>query len=193
MSGAPVLSCPKCKRAVGALDWFDANGCRCLFCREDFRFVPFPALTKTADVAKPQAVVVADDSTCFFHAENQAEKVCDSCGRFLCSVCSVPFAGNILCPTCISTKKKTDEKIITERPLYDLLALILVIGPLVPVISFFLTAISAPWALAIVITKWKKPRSLVWPGRTLLIIAGLLALIEIGAWAFIILKGILKP
>ena len=46
------MPCPACKRSYEALDWIDANQCRCLKCREDFDFFPFPAL-----VAAPEGVV----------------------------------------------------------------------------------------------------------------------------------------
>jgi hypothetical protein len=182
MIRASALPCPTCKRSFEAIDWIDANHCRCRKCEADFDFFPFPALVATRDVVKPQAVAVAEDSTCFFHAENQAEKLCDSCGRFLCAVCAVPFASKTLCPGCIAASKNEDVQFVASRSLPGGAALALV---LLPMLIWPFTLLTAPIALYIAITGWKKPRSLVRPGRGKIVVAGILALIQIGGWVFI--------
>ena len=185
MTRGPALPCPACKRSYEAIDWIDANQCRCLKCREDFDFFPFPALVAAPEVARPQAVAVADDSTCFFHGENQAEKVCDSCGRFLCAVCAVPFTGKTLCPNCIANSKKADVQLVASRSLPGSLALVLVLMPMVTIVFWWATLVTSPIALYIAITGWKKPRSLVQPGRWKLIVAGIIALLQVGGWIFL--------
>lgn len=177
-----ALPCPSCKRSYEALDWIDANHCRCLKCQEDFDFFPFPALVATKEVVKPQAVAVAEDSTCFFHVENQAEKVCDSCGRFLCVVCAVPFGGKTLCPNCIANSKKEDAGLVGSRTIPGGAALMLA---LLPMVLWPVTLLTAPAALYLAITGWKKPQSLVKPGRWKLIVAGLIALMQTGGWIFL--------
>ena len=129
MFRGPVLPCPACKRSYEAIDWIDANHCRCLKCQEDFEFFPFPALTAKAEVARPQAVALSEDSTCFFHAENQAEKVCDDCGRFLCAVCAVPFGGKVVCSSCIAKAKNAEVGLIASRVLPGGRALMLAVVP----------------------------------------------------------------
>jgi hypothetical protein len=182
MTRGTALPCPSCKRSYEALDWIDANHCRCLKCEADFDFFPFPALVATREVVKPQAVAVAEDSTCFFHADNQAEKLCDSCGRFLCAVCAVPFTGKTLCPPCIAVSKKEDVQFISSRPLPGGTALALA---LLPMLLWPLTVLTAPAALFVAITGWKKPRSLVQPGRGKIVVAGLIALLQIGIWVVV--------
>jgi hypothetical protein len=179
MTRSPALPCPSCKRARDALSWIDSNHCRCTQCFTDFDFFPFPALVATADVVKPQAIAVAEDSTCFFHASNQAEKLCDDCGRFLCAVCAIPFAGRTQCPSCIATSKKVDVQLVSSRPLPGGLALGLA---LLPILIWPLTLLTAPAALYVAITGWKKPRSLVSPGRGKIVVAGLIALVQVGIW-----------
>ena len=70
---------------------------------------------------------------------------------------------------------------MSGRVLYDGLALAVAVLPL---LMWFLTCITAPIALGIVIVGWRKPGSLVQGSRTKLVIAGVIALIEIGAWIF---------
>jgi hypothetical protein len=182
MKQGPALPCPACKRSYHSMDWIDANRCRCLKCQDDFEFFPFPALTAAAEVARPQAVAVEEDSTCFFHAENQAEKVCDDCGRFLCAVCAVPFAGKMVCASCIAKARDADVGLIASRVIPGGRALMLAV---VPVFVWPVTLLTAPVALYLAITGWKKPQSLVAPGRWKLVIAGLIALVQLGAWGFL--------
>lgn len=193
MTRGPALSCPACERSHEAIDWIDANHCRCLRCQEDFDFFPFPALVARTEVAKPQAVAVAEDSTCFFHVENQAEKVCDGCGRFLCAVCAVPFAGKTKCPNCIANSKKDDTRLVASRVVPGGAALMMAVLPLVVWPFTFLTFLTSPVALYLSIAGWKKPQSVVSPGRWKLVVAGLLALAQIGAWIFIVITVWLAP
>jgi hypothetical protein len=51
-----------------------------------------------------------------------------------------------------------------------------------PLLIWPVTLVTAPLALCIVYSGWRKPQSLVQPGRTKLIVAGIIALIEIGVW-----------
>jgi hypothetical protein len=126
--------------------------------------------------------VLSAESVCFFHAENRAEAICDGCGRLLCPVCAVPFAGQKLCPTCIATGKATGAPaMIRDRMLWDGTAFALA---LVPILVWPFTLITAPAALGVVIYGWNKPGSLVrGPSRWRFIVAGILALAQIGGWA----------
>jgi hypothetical protein len=131
-------------------------------------------------MATPRAISVAEDSTCFFHVSNQAEKICEGCGRFLCAVCAVPFGGRTLCPTCIAAGKKDGSTALPERALPGGIAMAFALGP---ILIWPVTLLTAPIALGMVITGWKKNGSLVRPGRKMLIAAGVLALLQIVGWA----------
>lgn len=181
MTVGPPLPCPRCRRTLEAVSWRDAHGGRCWRCQEDFGFTGFPALAATPPRVVPQAVLVAEHATCFYHSTNQAEVVCETCGRFLCAVCAVEFMGRRRCPTCIETAKREDAQAVSGRVLYDGIALAVAVLPL---LVWFVTCITAPIALCIVIAGWRKPRSLVQGSRTKLMIAGVIALLETGAWVF---------
>jgi hypothetical protein len=128
--------------------------------------------------------VLAADSVCFFHAENRAEAICEGCGRLLCPVCAVPFAGQKLCPACIAAGMTSGSAVLLrDRVLWDGIALTVA---LVPLLIWPFTLITAPAALGIVIYAWKKPCSLVrGPSRARFVIAALFALGEIAAWVTI--------
>ena len=180
------LPCPKCGRLLDpALAWHDEETGACRECRTHFDFVGFPALRERHVGAVPKAVVLTEHATCYHHAENQAEAICEGCGRFLCSVCAIRFAGRLLCPGCIQAATKTDANSIGSRVLYEGIALALA---LLPLLVWPTSLVTAPRALATVIYGWRKPRSLVEGGRAKLVVAGLLAVLEIAGWVVLFLS-----
>jgi hypothetical protein len=184
MISGPALPCPKCKRVLDPLSWHSVNSGMCRACGVDFEFIGFPALTAARVRVVPKDVLVAEHATCFYHAENQAEAMCESCGRFLCAVCAVEFTGRVLCPGCIAGMKSTNAQAVNKRILFDGIAFSLAFLPL---FVWPFTAVSAPVALGFVIVGWRKPPSLVRRGRVKLVVAGVLALAQIAGWVFFLL------
>ena len=191
MMPGPALPCPRCQRVLGPESWIDATSGVCHWCKTEYEFLAFPGLTAKRAPVAPQAAVLAADSVCYFHAGNRAETICEGCGRLLCAVCTVPFAGHKLCPACIAATRKSGATAVTRsRVLLDGIALALAGLPLV---VFPLTALTAPLALGLVVFGWNKPGSLVrGRGRVRFIIAGILALIEIAGWVIFLLFWWLK-
>lgn len=192
MTTGPALPCPRCKRVLEPNSWRDGTGGTCWRCRAEFDFFPFPALTAARARIAPQAAAVTEDSACFFHAENRAAAVCEDCGRMLCVVCTIGFAGRKICPACISTAKDSDAApAVRQRTLYDGIAMSLA---LLPLLLWPLTLATAPVALGFVIHGWKKPGSLVrGTSRARLIVAGVFALLEIAAWVTLGVYFWMKP
>jgi len=190
MTQAAALTCPECKRGAGAsLTWHDEARGSCLVCRTDLEVAAFPALTRERAVAKPHAVVVSDDATCFFHAQNQADKVCDGCGRFVCVVCAIPFTGGTFCPTCVSARRTKDIG-IPNRLLLSSIALCLAV---LPILVWPTTVITAPLALGLVVYGWRKPGSLVHGrGYVKFVLAALISLAQIGGWLFLLVSVLMK-
>ena len=161
----------------------------CRYCKTSFEFRPFPALH--APRAKVAArVAITDDAVCFFHADNTADAVCESCGRFLCTVCAIRFTGKKLCPSCIALAKNTETKAIDSRILYGGIALSTAV---VPLFLWPFTVITAPVALCFAIIGWRRPGSLVGKSRVRLIIAGSLAILQIGAWLLLLVNVLFHP
>ena len=181
ISGA-ALSCPKCRRELPAVE-LDAGACSCGGCGSAYVFVGFPARRATRSVVRARNVAEGEEASCFFHAENQAEAVCDGCGRYLCAVCSIPMGGRTLCPSCIAAQKDTGEQVIKSRMLYDSLALTLAV---LPMIIWPFTVVTGPIALGMVIYGWRKPGSLVRGRRWRMIVAAIIAVVQISVWLFIL-------
>src|SRR4051812_25001364 len=158
MTYGPALPCPNCQRVLEPSSWHNATTGYCRQCGTDFEFAGFPVLNAAKrDRIAPKAVLVAEHATCFFHGENQAESICDSCGRFLCLVCGVDFNQQKLCPPCIASAQNTQDGALAHRSVFGSFALMLVLAPLAifPLIAF--TAITAPAALGVVCYAWRKP------------------------------------
>lgn len=192
MTTGPALPCPRCQRVLEPAAWHDASSGTCRRCQAEFDFFAFPALTAQRARIAPQAAVVTEDSVCFFHAENRAEAVCDDCGRILCAVCTINFAGRRVCPSCIAGAKTSGAgPAVQQRTLYDGLAVSLA---LLPLLVWPVTLLTAPVALGYTIYGWRKPGSLVrGPSRTRFIVAGVFALLQIGGWVTLGVVVWLKP
>lgn len=182
MVAGPALPCPKCRKPLEAISWHDAERGSCWSCKKDFEFESFAALTIDRPKAVPQAVLVAEHATCFYHGENQAETVCEGCGRFVCAVCAVDFGGRRICPPCIAAARETDARAVSQRTLFDGIALALAV---LPILFWPLTLATAPAALGVAVIGWRKPRSLVAPRRTKLVVAGVLALAQVVGWILV--------
>lgn len=172
--------CPKCKAPLSGLDGgLETGEGRCGACATPIEFTLFPARRRAKPVARA-ARSVEGDSTCYFHPANQAAVICDGCGRYLCTVCELPGdAGARLCPPCVSSARKKTVQKADEIVVYDQMALTMA---LLPVLIWPITLVAAPLALGLVIYGWRKPRSLIRPGRWRFVVAGLVALLQIGGW-----------
>jgi hypothetical protein len=169
--------CPKCKVPLAGIG--DEGAGVCDSCATALQFVLFPARRRTKPVARA-ARSIDGDATCFFHAQNQAAAVCEDCGRYVCVVCEIPGdGGRRLCPPCVSAGRKKTVTKVDEVVTYDSIALSLA---LLPVLMWPFTLVTAPAALCIAIFAWKKPRSLVRPGSARLVVAMILAALEICGW-----------
>ncbi|MDO8544318.1 MAG: hypothetical protein Q7S40_28085 [Opitutaceae bacterium] len=182
MTPGSALACPNCKRVLETHAWHDATAGTCRRCNTDFEFIAFPALTARAAHVAAQAAGLDGDSVCYFHAQNRAESICEECGRLLCPVCVIAFAGKKMCPTCVAATRASEAaNVVGYRTLFDGIALT-VAG--LPLLIWPVTLVTAPVALGVVIYGWNKPGSLVRRRtRVRLVIAAVLALLQIAGWA----------
>jgi len=181
MSAAPVIYSPCCRRP---LDLSQAGEAFCFACHTKYTLVEFPALRATRVVTHARAAdTAANDATCFFHAQNQAAAICQSCGRFLCPVCAINYGGRTLCPACIAAGKTTPAQTAPSQWNPDGIALLLAT---VPILIWPFTLITAPAALIVLALNWKKQmhtpvRRVRWQRW----VAGALALIQVALWTLL--------
>lgn len=179
-----VLTCSRCHRPLPELD--TAGWRACQSCGAVVRTVVFPALFRERKVGQSgEGIESEGESSCFFHPNKKAVVPCDSCGRFLCSLCDLEMRGQHLCPQCLETgaKKGKLRNLDNHRLLYDSLALALATWPL---LIFYFTLFTAPAALYVAIRYWNAPTSLL-PRRThlRLAVAMALSLLQLGGWVLL--------
>ena len=179
------LACPKCHRTVPDVYWQGVDVVRCPACEGEFEQLRFPALSAARRVDRA-ADLAAGEANCYFHAQNRAEVACDGCGRYLCAVCEVPFAGQRLCPSCLESRAERRKLPENHRVLYSQIALGLAV---VPILFWPLTLMAAPAALAFCVYGWNKPESILRPRRRWrFVVAGVFAIMEMGGWLFLLGK-----
>ncbi|MDX2186139.1 MAG: hypothetical protein SFV32_04330 [Opitutaceae bacterium] len=187
-ASAETLPCPKCNRGRDALTFADDGSGQCRYCFTRVDILTFPAFEAARSVTRPRAVSV-DSATCFYHGSNQAESICDDCGRFVCGVCGIPSGTSVLCPKCISQRQESDKAHIPSRFIYGGAVARLA---LLPLLMWPLTLVTAPTAVVLAIIGWRKPGSIVGGGRASLAVGGLIALVQCVLWGILIFNLVLQ-
>jgi hypothetical protein len=180
------LACSRCNTPIPPGDW-NREHAFCSSCRAPLQALVFPAFFSQPGTASTGALVLeAGEASCFYHPLKRAVVPCDRCGRFLCSLCQVEFLGQNWCPRCIQAGSEKGQlaQLDPSRTLYDNLALMLAI---LPVLLVFTTIITAPITLYVVARYWRAPSSILPRTKIRFYIAALLATIQIGAWIWLVL------
>lgn len=204
-NGAPpagqVMRCPKCSLSLESSYFTPGGWVDCPACRSQLSMTFFPALTHPPDSVTTASGerAIEGEAVCFFHSDKRATVSCAKCGRFLCTLCDVPFAGKHLCPTCLDSAKLPE--LLSRRLVWGHLAMLLGLGPfagtLICPFFWFLfqvaTFFCGPAAIFVAIWGWNKPPSLVHGHRHGMAVAGIIGgLLQIGVlvgFGWLIAKG----
>jgi hypothetical protein len=157
----------------------------CRSCDTKVKIYALPALYLPIGDSVETREAEMGTAACFYHETKQAEHVCDSCGRFLCGLCSLPLGNEMLCTSCLELKRENSEgseHLIPRQTRHDKLALGLSI---LPALLFYPALITAPITLYIAIRYWRPRGILIRGWRIRMVIAILLALSEIAFFIFI--------
>lgn len=176
------LTCSKC----GAL-WPEAERNRaeltpCASCGVPGLVWVFPAHYRGLQPGQTgEDLLAPSESGCYHHPTKRAVVSCDGCGRFLCALCQCELHGQNLCPSCLESgqRKGRLRTLQNHRNLYDNQALSLA---LLPMLLFYVTIITAPAALWLVVRHWNSPGSLLPRTRIRFVLALLLASLQILGW-----------
>ncbi len=135
-----------------------------------------------------EAVLTETESNCFYHSDKKASAICDACGRFLCALCDIDFAGRHLCPTCLETgeKKEKLDTLKRECTRHDVIALTLAVVPMF--LFMFPTMFTAPVTVYYVVRYWKEPRIVPY-NRWRFLVALIIAVLQILFWVEVALSG----
>ncbi len=182
---ADAIVCAACSMPVPREFWNREEGVRCRGCGQNVRVTVFPAIDLHPIGAAPEALQVETESSCFYHPQSRAARVCDECGRFLCALCDLEVEGRHICPRCFESGVSTHkiQTVEQRRIMYDNVALAL---STLPFLLIWPALIAAPWALVLVVTRWNAPSSVVPRTKIRFLLAALFALAEIGLVVFMI-------
>lgn len=189
------VNCGKCKTSPSFPLTGPSIQANCPACGTGTLIEVFPALINPpAPGQSGEKLLIDDQSSCFYHPSKKAVIPCESCGRFLCSLCDIEFNGRHLCSTCIESGAKKGKIVQMRRDTtyYDDIAIALAI---LPILIFYFTIITAPIAMYIAIRYWNAPLSAAPRGKWRFVVAIVFASLQIIGWGFGILAlmgGILK-
>jgi hypothetical protein len=177
-----AFACPYCNSTIEVAEGLLEMGVTCPSCASRLEAFLFPALFRPAESGMTAAALVdTSEASCFYHPQKQAARVCDGCGRLICSLCSIDMGSEHLCPACVSAGRKKEKFTGLEsgRTRYDNVALGLGIASLV--MSIFALILS-PATVYIVIRHWKSPGGLEGRGHVRMIIGLVIAIFAFVFW-----------
>lgn len=175
--------CPICHHLLAISQWNQPDFTACPNCLAPTRTLVFPAMTRSTAAPRPEPRTEAE-AGCFFHAHARAENVCNVCGRFVCSLCTIAYGAQKLCPDCIYKKRReSSEPMFQDQAvLFDNIALLLVTVPVLCFVYIYLGLLFSVFALALVIIGWRQQRTLVPRSKYRFVLATGLSLIEGVGW-----------
>jgi hypothetical protein len=188
---APLIQCPACKATLPEGVFNQAELVPCSACQKPVHIELFPALFRPMQTGREaEAIMLEGESNCFFHSGKKAVVPCQSCGRFLCSLCDCELHGEHFCPNCLEAGKTKGKikSLENQRFRYDSIALGLVVWPVISLFGIYFTILTAPMALFIAIRYWKTPPSLVEKTRRRFVLAIVFASLQIAAWVFLLIS-----
>lgn len=173
----------------------DYTGGTACGCRTSAAFVYtlFPAYFRKRETPEAEQVVDQDEAACYNHPNKKATAACDSCGMFACPLCLMVEGDQQVCLNCFSRKtqpqgKQNKGQTENRRVVFDSIALAIVLYPwLLLTVTGWLTIVTAPMAVYIVIAHWKKhPCSIITPrSRVRYYLAFVFALLTIVGWGML--------
>jgi len=182
-----LVDCPSCKAALAQSQFNQSELVPCGSCGCKLHADVYPAYIRPISQGRSgEALVVESEASCFYHPQKKAMLPCQGCGRFICALCDCDLHGEHFCPACLQAgqKKGKIKRLEQERVLYDNIALSLAVYPL---LIFYFTIITAPLSLGIAIRFWNAPRSIVHRTKARLVVAMLIAGLQMAGWAALIL------
>lgn len=188
-----LLRCDKCQALLpgAAVNTPDLTACPA--CGVATYAQVFPAFVRPVARGRiSEALASQEDAGCFYHPHKKAVTPCDDCGRFLCALCDLEIDGRHVCPSCVEIARQAGKSLRTasQRTLHDQMALAFAVVGMVVGVSF----VTGPVALFMAIRYWNEPKSSPVPrGRSRLIVAGLLGLLQTAVWSFLLYVYLAKP
>ena len=149
----------------------------CPRCRTHLQVSTFPALHRPeAEVSKGEALLVDDESSCFFHESKKASMACEGCGRFICQLCEIELGSKTICPTCLDNQASDSGEGTLKKRLvqYDSLALTVALAS---VLFWFVSFLTPFIVFYLTFKHWNTKMSMMPRGKWRFIVADIISLI----------------
>jgi hypothetical protein len=154
-----VLNCRKCKKPLPADVFNTPDLAKCPHCGVTMLAAVYPAFYRPPEKGRlGEDLMMAEESNCFYHPAKRAVRPCESCGRFLCTLCDIAIAGRHLCSGCVESGKKKGKisSLQKSKVLYHEITLVL--GLLSMLIAYF-AIVLAPVAIYMGVRYWNTQSS----------------------------------
>jgi hypothetical protein len=180
--------CPLCNCLLGPEFWNSGQFQSCPACSAQVMTIAFPTIYVPSGTSSIVACE-AGESSCFFHASNRAETICDGCGRFLCGLCSISFGQRRFCPDCIyrSRRQKSDLLLSDQAVLFDNIAIAVLALSVLTLSYLILGLFVSLLTVCTAFVGWKYQRTLVRRSRFRFGFALILGLIGASVWILLLL------
>ncbi|MEY4485323.1 MAG: hypothetical protein RL693_2775 [Verrucomicrobiota bacterium] len=200
-----LVKCTSCGGGIPESLFRQSDRVSCPGCKKTIRARLLPALYKSAEArppALPQTPPAPGEATCFYNPARRATTCCEHCGVYISDAWAARWGKQTVCLKCLEElqAKNGDTRFESKRILWDNIALAFSLGPwfaagvllmtlvLYPfaIMIIFLTVLTAPAAIFVALRYWNSPRSLVPRGRGRLVWATLLGVLQLAAWALLV-------
>lgn len=181
-----LIRCSNCNIPLPVSLYNRSDFTECPNCHVSVRALVYPSLFTAPDAASTgEALLIENETSCFFHPQKRAVVSCDLCGRFLCSLCDIEFNNQHVCSSCIEAgkKKRKIRNLENTRVLYDSIALYLAV---IPVLFVWPTVLTAPASIFYSLRHWKSPSGIIPRSKVRFIIAIFIAGLQIGGWSLVV-------
>ena len=188
-----AILCPSCFTPLPPSHFNNDKFVPCPTCQANVQVAVFPAAFRAITPGQSgERILIAGESSCFYHDQKKAVVPCDSCGRFLCALCDVDLGSKHLCPQCLDTgrQKGALQQLETGRVIYDNGALVLAVAPML--LFCFPTFVTAPIAVVLGVMSYFRPNSILGFSPLKALTAIVLALFQIVIWV-LMLMGVFDP
>ena len=189
----PQIPCPRCAILVNPPPATGLTSFLCPSCGLPLEAWLFPALFHTLPAGAQPEPATEGEATCYNHVTRKAVLVCESCGRFLCSLCDLETNQRHYCPSCFEARQAAGRlsQLPTQLLRYDRIALGL------SVLSVFMccwpSILTAPAVIFLAIRYWNAPGSESSGARVGMIASVILSLLQLAWWAVMVISLISVP
>lgn len=181
-----IIQCSRCNTPLPREHINASDVQPCPSCETPIEAHAFPALLRDPDAATAVTdPVMSGESSCFYHDHKKAVAACETCGRFICSLCRLDLHELMICPSCLQSGRVKGRMTNLEhsRTLYDSIALLMAVFPLILFYPLALaTIVTGPMAIFLSLRHWRKPTSVLGRTKIRFVAAIIIGGLQIVAW-----------